>query len=420
LALSRNSIIILGLVGAFILGTLSANPVVDALSPMIELLTDATFGLEAHQQSTLSPENLYLYLGDTVTTVDSVATVVLHTSIAIGTDGNPVISYYDVFNQELNVAHCNDIACTSAATTTVDSDGNVGASNSIAIGTDGFPVISYSDFNNGNLKVAHCNDIACTSAATITTIDSSSADVGSFSSIAIGTDDFPVISYRNNIPKELKVAHCIDIACTSAATITIVDSGGGVGAHTSIAIGTDDFPVISYSDSDTRDLKVAHCIDIACTSAATITTIDSVDDVGQYNSIAIGTDGLPVISYFDSVPNNDLKIAHCDDIACTSAVTITVDSSDDVGNFTSIAIGTDGLPVISYRDFTNDDLKVAHCNDVACTNFGTTTVDTGVDVGFSTSIAIGTDGFPVISHLDTLNDDLKVVHCNDPLCSPVL
>ena len=263
---SRNTIIILGLVGAFILGTLSANPVVDALSPVIALLTDATFGLEAHQQSTLSPENLYLYLGDTVTTVDSVATVVLHTSIAIGTDGNPVISY------------------------------------------------------------------------------------------------------RNNIPNELKVAHCIDVACTSAATITIVDSGGKVGTHTSIAIGTDDFPVISYGDADPRDLKVAHCIDIACTSAAIIT----------------------------------------------------VDSSDDVGTFTSIAIGADGLPVISYLDSTNDDLKVAHCNDTACTNFGTTTVDTGVDVGFSTSIAIGADGLPVISHLDTLNDDLKVVHCNDPLCSPVL
>ena len=37
----------------------------------------------------------------------------------------------------------------------------------------------------------------------------------------------------------------------------------------------------------------------------------------------------------------------------------TVDSTGDVGEYTSIAIGADKLPVISYRDVTNTDLKVA-------------------------------------------------------------
>ena len=68
----------------------------------------------------------------------------------------------------------------------------------------------------------------------------------------------------------------------------------------------------------------------------------------------------------------------------------------------------------------NSDLKVVHCNDVACTSAGITTVDSDGDVGFSTSIAIGTDSFPVISYNDNGNSDLKVVHCNDPLCSPDL
>jgi len=43
----RNSIIIFGIVAAFIIGTLTANPVADAASPTVNLLNDLTFGLEA-------------------------------------------------------------------------------------------------------------------------------------------------------------------------------------------------------------------------------------------------------------------------------------------------------------------------------------------------------------------------------------
>ena len=43
-----------------------------------------------------------------------------------------------------------------------------------------------------------------------------------------------------------------------------------------------------------------------------------------------------------------------------------IDSVGDVGEEPSVAIGTDGNPVISYHDATNDTLKVAWCNDPAC------------------------------------------------------
>ncbi|MEX2008140.1 MAG: hypothetical protein WD850_01460, partial [Candidatus Spechtbacterales bacterium] len=103
---------------------------------------------------------------------------------------------------------------------------------------------------------------------------------------------------------------------------------------------------------------------------------------------------------------------------CAQNILTTVDSTGSVGLFTSIAIGTDNFPVISYQDITNDDLKVVHCGNASCTSGNTlTTVDSTGSVGFYTSIAIGTDNFPVISYWDNTNDDLKVVHCGNASCS---
>jgi hypothetical protein len=238
---------------------------------------------------------------------------------------------------------------------TLDSVGNVGRYTSIAIGTDGLGLISYYDLTNGDLKVAHCADAACTSAAT-TTLDSTGS-VGLITSIAIGADDLGLISYYDFTNGDLKVAHCADTACTSATTATL-DSVGDVGTSTSIAIGADGLGLISYYDNTNTSLKTAHCVDTACTSATTA-TLDNAGEVGYYTSIAIGADGLGLISYSDLV-NDDLKVAHCADTACTSATTITLDSVGIVGENTSIAIGADGLGLISYWDVTNADLKVAH------------------------------------------------------------
>ena len=355
--------------------------------------------------------------GNTTTAVDTAGYVGMYTSITIGADGLPVISYFDGTNYDLKVAHCNDAICSSATITAVDTAGYVGIYTSITIGIDGLPVISYCGDECFGLKVAHCNNDSCTS-ATISTVDRSMIK---HTSITIGADGLPVISYYDETNKylngDLKVAHCNDVACTSATT-TAVDTIGDVGLYTSITLGANGLPVISYYDNTNFDLKVAHCNDAACTSATT-TAVDTVGSVGSFTSITIGADGLPVISYLDAT-NYDLKVAHCNDAACTSATTTAVDTVDRVGWFTSITIGADGLPVISYSyhydGWVNFDLMVAHCNDAACTSATSTSPDTVDDVGLYTSITIGVDGLPVISYHDATNQDLKVTHCSNPFC----
>ena len=61
---------------------------------------------------------------------------------------------------------------------------------------------------------------------------------------------------------------------------------------------------------------------------------------------------------------------------------LAIDSAGDVGEFSSIAIGTNGNPVISYWDTANSDLKVAACNNPTCTTSTITTIDRDGGVGW--------------------------------------
>jgi hypothetical protein len=295
--------------------------------------------------------------------------------------------------------------------TTIDSSGDVGEWASLAIGADGLGLIAYHDITNNDLKVAHCGDAACTSAAT-TTIDNSTW-VGNHASLAIGADGLGFITYlRSSPPGYLMVAHCNDAACTSA-TKSVVDSSSWAGQYTSVTIGTDGLALISYYDSINRHLKVAHCDNTACTSAAT-TTLDSTDYAGWYTSVTIGADGLGLISYHHWY--DTLKVAHCNDIACTSATITTLDGSSYAGTYTSVTVGADGLGLISYHIF-NTALYVAHCNNTACTSAGITKIDGYGALGAYNSVTIGADGLGLISYFDEINDDLKVAHCNNAACS---
>ena len=87
----------------------------------------------------------------------------------------------------------------------------------------------------------------------------------------------------------------------------------------------------------------------------TVSTVDSAGSVGVDSSLALGPDGQPAISYYDS-SNGYLKFARFNGSTWTLT---TVDSAGSVGQFTSLAFGPDGQPAISYRDATNLDLKFA-------------------------------------------------------------
>jgi hypothetical protein len=346
-------------------------------------------------------------------------------SIAIGTDRSPVISFRAGAN--LVVAKCQSDVCTDDPTLTSVDASAAGIGTSIAVAADGLPVVSY--FGAGALKVAKCANPACTGSSTVTTVDDPANSVGQYSSIAIAGDGRPVISYWDGTAATLKVAKCANAACTGVATISTVDDpANSVGEYTSLAIGDDGFPVISYRDSTAGTLKVAKCANAACTGTATITTVDDpVNSVGEYTSLAVGGDGRPVISYFDRTADA-VKVAKCANAACTGTATITTVRDDpnafagfNYGPYTSIAIGANGLPVVAYG-FTGDKgvfswgIEFAPCANAACTGLATISILFNDTTITALDMAIGADGLPIINYVDQFTSVIKVVKCGTRSC----
>ncbi len=364
----------------------------------------------------------------------------VYSSVAIGTDNLGLISYYmggtsASGTMRLRVGHCVDTNCSNVTTTDIDNGPDVGQFSSIKIGSDGLGVISYlsyrsSDFTTftEDLKVAHCNNVACTS-ATVTTLDKPSL-VDAKTSITIGPDGFASIAYQDDTAPstKIKVAHCQNLACTSA-TINTVDTVhgnggnfGGGGGGVSIATSPNGVEYIDYVDGDPKGgLRVASCFVATCASAQ-VYAVDT-GDLGGWPSISIARDGYPLLSYVSNYTTgnpysgSDLVVSHCVNIWCSGITTRDIDTDGYTGWQGSIATGSDGFGVISYFDESNSNLKLAHCTDVICTNATTVLLDEFDDTGRQSAITIGHDGLPLITYLGTSEGHLKAVHCPNAACT---
>lgn len=338
-----------------------------------------------------------------------------YAALALPADGLPVISFFEPATATLRVAKCGNATCSIGNTvTTVDSVGSVGGYNSVVVPPDGLPIISYLDSTNQDLKVAKCGNASCSSGNTITTVDSV-FNVGFYTSIVVPADGLPVISYYDNTNDDLKVAKCGNASCSSGNTITTVDSVGNVGSDTSIAVSADGFPVISYNVFLTG-LKVVKCGNAACNSGNTITLVDSVGTPGAGTSIVVPADGRPVISHYS--PN--LKVTKCGNTSCSSGNTSTIvdNTITQDGLQSSIAISSDGLPVIAYANGLIGRLKVAKCSNASCSSGTTITTINSVDNVNRNYVPmkLASDGKPVIVVNKTSNFDLLVLKCSDVAC----
>ena len=137
-----------------------------------------------------------------------------------------------------------------------------------------------------------------------------------------------------------------------------------------------------------------------------ITVVDSGGNVGQYSSLAIDSEGYPCISYYNSSSGN-LQFARYTGTGWNIEV---VDDIGNIGGYTSLALDGSGYPHISYYDFLNGDLKYAFSNG---SGWIVQTLESGGNVGLYTSLALDDLGNPYISYYDQSQGNLKCYQVNN-------
>jgi hypothetical protein len=308
---------------------------------------------------------------------------------------------------------CERVPGVPALTVVDDPPANNVSEPALAIGADGLPIISYWDSTDNDLKVARCVDAACTRPAQIRVVDATGS-TGRYGDIAIGSGGLPVISYISSSALELRLARCLDAACTNADLLTLDTAVEQ--ARTAIVVPpADPRPAIAYARGS--QLHLLRCTNTNCSGPQTRVVVDPTVGTGGWLSMAVGSDGLPVIAYSDGAAGS-LKLARCTNADCSTRSIVTVDDPvNSVGSNNSIAIGPGGLAVISYRDNTAGALKIARCGNIQC-NAGNTinTISAAGSDVFNTRIAIGADGAPLVVFADS-SFALRALRCGSANCS---
>jgi len=148
-----------------------------------------------------------------------------------------------------------------------------------------------------------------------------------------------------------------DPAANAPWFISTVDQGMGIGSHVSVAIDDSGTTYVSYYDSTNKDLKMAKSVrsggNCGPNNSWSCQTIDSGEDVGKYSSIAINpASGQAGIAYYDAA-NGELEYAYRSCAPLCWWVKITVDEpiifpTDNKGQYSSLKYHSDGTPYIAY------------------------------------------------------------------------
>ena len=280
------------------------------------------------------------------------------------------------------------------------------------------------------LKIAKCADLACTSAG-LSEIDPGIAAFTSGPSVTIGFNGFPFISFgRRQVagqPFTLTLMRCMDHACR-VNNIVIATTESNLLHNTSIAIGADGIPVVSYGVSG-PSVKFVRCNARECGTGIepAIFVVENTFPTpqGGQNSITIGNNGAPVIAYTVA---NGIQLVICRLPACTGVNALRFITSNAEVSDPQVSIGVDGLPIIAYLNVSNPNdrrLMLVKCGGQDCAVMTSVSVDpTGRVLPRGVSVAIGADGLPVMAYADAIGqlptnkEAVKVAKCGSSQCVP--
>ncbi|MDQ7781008.1 MAG: hypothetical protein RDV41_15035, partial [Planctomycetota bacterium] len=320
-----------------------------------------------------------------------------YTSLAIASNGEPHISYYDATDGNLKYTYRTGAVWASS---TVDINNDVGRFSSLTLNAQGYARIAYYDATNSRLRFAKWNG-----GAWDIVVPDPGADIGQYASLALDAGGNAYIAYFDAANTALKYAYPDGGFPSGFGTATVDDGGGGTGntgQYCSLVMDGSNYPRISYYSSFPATPEAPGGLRYAeWTGAAwSFTAVDGPSTVGQYTSLAIDATGNPRIAYYDQ-GSGDLKYAAR---SAGGAWTVaTIDFAGDVGRYASLGADSAGNPKIAYYDATNGNLKVA-CSFNGGQTWYTYTVDSFNDVGQFCS-----DPNSKISYYDATAGDLRYI-----------
>jgi hypothetical protein len=290
----------------------------------------------------------------------------LNTSVKIDAGGNAHIAFYDSTNKNLIYAYWDTATW---VTTTVDSTGDVGQFASLALDVNDNPFISYYDASNTRLLYAYWDT---TEWITKEVDNGTELSVGKYSSIALDNTPQPnthiFISYYDETNHNPKVAYYNSLLGPPFSTwrkytvehIADVD----LGKYTSLALTAAFEPRLVYYEATNKYLRYAAGTWDGTQFVFTPETVQKITDydIGQFCSLALDSSDRPNISYYsyNTVPaSTDGDLMYARKVGPLWDI-YTVDSEDDTGYFTSIAVDSSDVPSISYYDKTEGELKYAY------------------------------------------------------------
>ncbi len=224
--------------------------------------------------------------------IDTDGFVGAYSSLALDDNDIAHVSYYeyDLDTEEGNLKYASRSGG-SWTTYRIDQPGDVGLYTSIAIRSNNQPAISYFDQTNGDLKYASYNGSVWTISEPDTT-----DNVGTFTSLVFNKSDRPRIAYFDATESNLKYAS-YDGSSWGRDTVA---SARDVGLSTSLDLDSNDQPQISYFNDSNDILKIA----LTSGSSWQIGEIATANVPGLYSSLKVDFANHARVAFYEAGTGN--------------------------------------------------------------------------------------------------------------------
>ncbi len=307
-----------------------------------------------------------------------------------GANGYPFIAYtymdsspylYEVVAFACTAADCSSGTRTSIASTTPSGEYQDAR---VVVGANNLPVVFFVDASDplDRFVVAHaCSSTDCSTGTSHRLSETDDLVKASGYNdrrlyAAIGSDGLPVFAFQQQSGMGHRNAlgfYKCSVADCSSGTVSelppVYVGSGGVkpyGGTPGVAIGSDGYPVLSHvekggiGNNNGVGIRIYQCTALDCSTGTDLGKVLSGEGI-QYSGIAVGSDGLPIVV---SSTGYTYKCTVAD---CSTGTTTHVFTELGNGdpNELDILIGPDGLPVIAWGDYGKD-LHVYQCTAADC------------------------------------------------------